>query len=285
MFGKRRRKRALQAWRRRRTDQVSPGLAVSARSRGRARHRAPTPRIGIDRSRLRALLADPRRLVSAVAALAALGAATFVWLSPSFRVTGAMVSGNERIPAEVVVGTARILGQRSYLLNGHAVAERVLSLADVKSASVRVAWPARVWIVVAETAPVLRWETPSGTLAVDELGRMILPVRDISGLPRVTDAGGALGSPGQRLDARALAAALEYSARFASLSYGTDDGFAGVTPEGWHVRLGTDPTLVQGQMATLDALTGHLSPIRTAVALVDLRFPGRPYYRLHDGAD
>jgi len=245
--------------------------------RARRRHRAPTPQFHVP---TRSLLASPTRIAGTLA-VAALGTlvAHFA-LSDAYYVYGASVSGNERVPAETVYDTSGLDGLSVFFVDPDAVSEQITALPDVKRAEVRIALPARAWIMIEETLPVLLWRGDGVTLAIDETGRAISPPTDTSALVEVRDESGALASPGAILPQTVVEAGSAYGSRFGPLAYHTAVGFVTTTPEGWEVRLGTDATVVEQQAIVLRALRARLIQERAAVEYIDLRFARRPYYRL-----
>ena len=60
--------------------------------------------------------------------------------------------------------------------------------------------------------------------------------------------------------------------------YAQDSGISVATRAGWRVRFGDDENLAW-KVATFQALAAEIERRGARVQLVDVRFPGRPYYR------
>jgi cell division septal protein FtsQ len=250
-----------------------------AAPRVRPRRRAPTPSLRPSAAGLRR---HPARIVSLAGAALLLAATLHLLLSTAYRVYGATVTGNRRLPAEVVYAASGLDGASVFRVDPAATAARIMDLDDVRRAEVRLALPARVRIAVEETTLVLLWNGPA-RLAVDDTGRAVVAPADVAGLLPVTDESAVLRQPGERLPAGTVEAALAYGYRFGSLRYRSDVGFLAVAPDGYEVRLGADAADAERRLALLEALEARLAPEASAVEVVDVRFMERPYYRLRGG--
>lgn len=282
MWPRRQRQRTLQDWRQRRgaeqqfADFDAAGPAAGAGG-ARRRGRAPLPRLKLPTGSLRA---HPSRLLSLALAAALALVALHLGFSSRYAVHGATVRGNSRTPSEIIVGASGLVGSNVFRIDQRAVVRRVEMLDDVRSARVGVGLPDRAWIIVEETAPLLAWETPGGTLVVDDTGRVIAAPADSPGLVRVRDNAGVLKGPGDRLPEGVAPTGKAFGARFGALTYDAATGFGLVTAEGWPVRLGLDASQAETQAATLAALAPKLAAAGRPVELVDLRFADGSYYRL-----
>jgi cell division septal protein FtsQ len=211
--------------------------------------------------------------------------AGLVWRSERFRLSGAYVVGNSRVPAESVYAASGLAGRHAFAVRRHQAASRIESLPDVSEAKVKIMLPNRVVITVWETEPQLIWDTEAGRMAIDENSYSVFPPADAAGLVHVTDEVGLIASTGQRLPAHLLDAALAYGKHFERLIYRRDVGFVAHTDAGLEVRLGKDGHEVERQMKTLAAMEAQLAKERGPVAYVDVRFVDHPYFRLLQGAD
>jgi cell division septal protein FtsQ len=209
----------------------------------------------------------------------------YLWLSGSYRIESATLSGNTRIPAHTVFAAAGVHGKRIFTVDTAAAAERIEALPDVDQAKVTVRFPSSVHIEVIETAPVLLWHCNSGTWAVDGVGRVVSVPPDSRGLPIISDQSDSVAGPGDQIEPAVLDAGRSYSARYGQLIYKQEIGFVATSPEGWEVRLGRDASRDARQAAILESLRSSLAEMSGRVAMVDLRFDGRPYYRLKSQGD
>ena len=280
MWRKGRREETLRGWETRHAaSYADEGTSV----RPRPRRRAPAPSL----PQARSVLASGPRLVSLLALAGLLAATGYLGLSDRYVVYGAVVMGNERVPAEVIRAAANVDGKRLFRVDRAGAEARVAALPEILTATVQARLPHDVWIRVEETRPILAWVSASvaavpgaavTTLVVDELGRVVAGA-DPAGLPTVVDEAGLVAKPGDRLPPAVFAGALSYLKEFPSLRYRAAEGFVAQSGGGWDILLGTDAARAPQQVQLLAALTNHLAPIDGSVALMDLRFE-RPYYRL-----
>ncbi|MFN2250304.1 MAG: cell division protein FtsQ/DivIB [Anaerolineae bacterium] len=284
------RKQTLRAWRERRAggaDFVAEvrGAAVPGAVRVRPRHRAPTPSFVPSPSHVGSWFARPLRIGLLVLVVAAVGGAILVWRSDHFVVSGAYVNGNARVPAQSIFAASGLGGRSVFAVRRYKAETRIEALPDVRDARVRVTLPNQVSITVVETEPRLLWTTAAGRMAIDENGYAVFPPADGSGLVQVADETGVIASTGQRLPEQLLEAALAYGQHFGQLAYRKDVGFSALSDAGVEIRLGTDPQLVDRQLATLAALGERLADRERPVAYVDVRFAEHPFIRAHGGAE
>lgn len=278
MWPKRQRRRVLRSWRVRRAAAVPvlQGEAAAALARRKVRRRRLIPA----GRRLRALAAQPARLLAAASAAGLLVVLGWAIASGSYRIRGASVSGNVRISAPAVYAASGLDGVSVFTVDEAEAARRVMALDGVRAARVKVALPSRAAIVVEESRPVLLWQAEGVTLAVDETGLAVPPPLSADGLVPVRDLGGTLRAPGDRITPQQVSAALAFGARFGVLLWRPETGFSATSPEGWEVRLGSSPLLAPQQLDLLGAMRRELSSRGQNVAFIDLRFVHRPYYRL-----
>lgn len=281
ILGKRRRRRLMRVFR------AARGVAAPARRaegpgeavRPPSRYRARTPDVG---AAARGLVASPSRRLALAASFALALAGAHAATSSIYVVQGARVVGNARIAGAAIYAASGIDGARVFGLDGAGAAEDILAaLPEIRAARVGVRLPARVTIAVEETRPVLTWQSGPSVLAVDEEGRAIAPPAEVAdlGLPRIADLSPEPLGLGQRIPAARLDAAQAYAGAFGDLVYRTGDGFIATLADGCEVRLGEEAARLPDQRIALDALRAHLGR-DAADAVVDLRFPAHPVYRL-----
>lgn len=259
----------------------APPPPVSRRSRRRRR----TPGLRLV-ARVSDLRSNPSRLAAGAGALLLLLLATGLWFSDAYQIDVVTVEGNSRLPGAAIVAASRLRHQRVFTADTAAAARRVATMPDVRTAEVRVSLRGGAAISIVETEPALLWHSAQGTWVVDERGRVIDLPADTRGLVAINDETGVVGRPGDRLPAKLLEAGRSYGASYGQLMYRADVGFIATTSEGWQVRLGIDAQNAARQAAVLDALRTKLNGDGAPqVALVDLRFASRPYYRLKGQGD
>jgi cell division protein FtsQ len=264
----------------RRDPLVASGASAALARRGRRRRR--TAKLG---TAVQGLRRQPGRLML-LAAAGALGLALAgVVATGADRIRGAQVTGQHRVSAQAIYAASGLDGHGVLGIDTAAAAARVAALDGIRRAEVRVGWPARAQIRVEESRLALLWQGETGLLAVDEDGLAMAAPADAAGLAVVRDLAGTLRGPGDRLAPGLVAAALAFAARFGALTYQPAVGFAATDPAGWEIRLGTDAHQAARQSELVGAFRAQLSDQADRVALLDLRFVERPYYRLRGGSE
>ena len=175
------------------------------------------------------------------------------------------------------------------------------SLALVQRAEISATLPDIVEIAIVERQPAAFWVSGDRSYLVDREGVILKAVdaetqqaRACAGqpcdprlapLPTVAQLDGQPLTPGDRVDARALAT----SARLASLlptvgvqplgfEWSREIGLEVPTRDGWRARF-DDVGNVEQQVASLRAVRDELARTRAAAELIDVRFRDRPYFR------
>ena len=267
--------------------------AVRVRSAARPRVRIPVEREPGPVDRLARWLRTPGFWWWCLAKLAALAVLlTTVTLlyhlvtSSSYYVSEVTVDGNRLLATQQVADTAAVSGVHILWVNGRQVAQRLRGLPAVASAEVRPIFPRRVAIHITERAPYVQWQVGGVTFLVDAEGRVIGPAARGDTLVLVRENRPGTLQPGDTVPAEAARAATELSSLLPAqwqpasgvFDYAADVGISVTTRTGWQVRFGDDTDLAW-KLTTFQALAAEIERLGTRVQLVDVRFPGRPYYR------
>lgn len=205
--------------------------------------------------------------------------------SPRFRISGARVTGNVRVPDAVIFQASGLEGRPIVRARAAAAAEAIARLPDVATASVKVRFPRRVEIEVRETLLVLGWRAGDRSLAVDEFGRVITveagAAPQMAGLPLVEDVSPTPPVAGDSLPLEVVRAALSYTEHFRPVLWIGSEGFQTISATGTPVRLGrsSSPASAERQRAVFDQVADKLQARAVRAELIDLRYPNRPYYR------
>jgi cell division septal protein FtsQ len=206
--------------------------------------------------------------------------------SPSYFVSEVTVDGNQLLASQQVVDAAAISGVHILWVNGRQVAQRLHGLPAVASAEVRPIFPRRVAIHIAERVPYAQWQLGAVTFLVDREGRVIGPAARGDALVLVRENRPGTLEPGETVPPEAVRAAVELSVLLppawqpvgGAFEYAADTGIAINTRGGWQVRFGDDTDLAW-KVTTFQALAAEIERQRAPMQVVDVRFPGRPYYR------
>jgi cell division septal protein FtsQ len=221
------------------------------------------------------------RLMAALL-LVILGWATYaIFDSPNFYVYGAEVQGNTAVTPDEVYAASGLEGMSVFWVDPAAVATRLESLPNVRSARVQVRWPARAIISIEERTPVLIWQTGEARWWVDAEGVIVPPRSDLSEAVTIIDTDAEPLSPGQRLDPSILEAAQALRRLLPELPvmhYSHTTGISFTTREGWPVYLG-DGQNMEAKLTILVALRKELLARGVSPEFIDVRFVERPFYK------
>ncbi len=267
--------------------------AVRVRGVNRARTRVlPEPQPGrLDR--VAGGLRSPAFWWACLAKLSALGVLLasaallyHVLTSRGYFASEVAVSGNRLVGSQQIVDAAAVSGVHILWVNGRQVAQRLRGLPAVESAEVRPIFPRRVAIHLVERVPHAQWQVGSATFLVDRDGRVIGPAARGDSLVSVRESRGSSLEPGDVVPGEAVRAAVglseilpaQWQPPGEAFDYAPDTGISVAMRNGWRVRFGDDSEL-GWKVTTFLALATEIGRIGTRVQLVDVRFPGRPYYR------
>jgi len=221
--------------------------------------------------------------------------------SDRFQVRSVRVQGNVLLSRAEVENVAAVIGANVFWVDRGQVGARVRALPLVQQVEVGATLPDTVEISIVERQPAAFWVSGDQSFLVDGEGVILKPVdaetqqaRACAGqpcdprlapLPTVAQLDGQPLTPGDRVDAGALAT----SARLAALlptvgvqplgfEWSREIGLEVPTRDGWRARF-DDVGNVEQQVASLRAVRDELARTRAAAELIDVRFRDRPYFR------
>lgn len=277
-----RREQLARDWRQRRGIDADPGVLpehwVEPPSPNRRRSRPGLVSGASDLLRL-ALGGAPSRVAAAVCAAFLALVLPLLLLAPRYRIQAVDVVGHSQGDRNAIVQASGLVGRNALLVDPEQVAYRVGSLPGIEEARLSLGLPRRAVLEVVERPPVLLWLDRGGRRGVDAHGSLLTLSASPPELPLVTDEGDSLSRGLDCLPVDTVRTALAYAERFGPLTYRPAVGFVAKAPEGWEVWLGDDASLLEQQAALLSEERQALRGSGTAIRLLDLRFPSRPYYR------
>ena len=226
------------------------------------------------------------KLLGLAALLAVSGLLYDAAASPTFRVHQVTVRGNRLLSADEVLTAAAVQGTNVFWLRRSEVAERVARLPATRSVEVQVALPDQVDVIVHERSPYVSWQAGDATYLVDRDGLVLGTQMPQQPLIVIRDQDAQPLQAGERVDPIALRTVAALSERLpaalgmapAEYDYSRSLGIEVQGPNGTRVRFGSDE-LIEAKVATLVTLSAELARLGERPALVDVRFPSRPYYR------
>jgi cell division septal protein FtsQ len=221
------------------------------------------------------------RLMAALL-LVILGWATYaIFDSPNFYVYGAEIQGNAAVTPEEIYAASGLEGTSVFWVDPAAIVTRLEALPNVRSAQVKVRWPARVIISIEERTPELIWQTGDARWWVDAEGVIVPPRSDLSDALTIIDSDAEPLSPGQRVDPSILDAAQALRRLLPELPvmhYSHTTGISFTTREGWPVYLG-DGQNMEAKLTILVALRQELLARGVSPEFIDVQFVERPFYK------
>ena len=214
-----------------------------------------------------------------------------LWYAPVFRVEVPQVVGTHYLPAERVAERLGVVGRSVVALNPAQLAQQVEALPAIAHASVRVTFPNRVVVQVAERQPVAVWQQGRKVWWVDGEGIAFAPPvektpphalvvqADTLPLDAVETRPGEMQmlSPAQIDALRTLAKHLPEGT---PLVYSRRYGLGWQAPEGWRVFVGRELTQMNRRMALYQAIAQWLKSQGVQPALVNVASLRAPYYRM-----
>jgi cell division septal protein FtsQ len=224
-------------------------------------------------------------IVSRLAAIVLLAFAGWViyvmFNSPNFYVQNVEVEGNTTVTDQEIYTISGLEGLSVFWVEPAAVARRVETLPNVRSAQVRVQLPSYVVITVEERTPVILWKTGDASWWVDAEGITFPPRAELTNALTIVDTDNHPISPDQVLDPTIIEAAQSLRRLLPELPvmyYSRNTGISFTTGEGWPVYLG-DGRNMAAKLTILLNLRNDLMARGVTPEFIDVRFIEKPFYK------
>ncbi len=239
-----------------------------------------------------------------LAAVLLVGAGWVVYDSASsdrFLVRSVRVHGNVLLGRTEIESVAAVSGINIFWIDPSQVASRLTAMPLVQRAGIELALPDAIDVTIVERQPAAFWISGDRSYLVDREG-VILKAVDVdtqqaracagqpcdprlAPLPTVAQLDGQLLTPGDRVDASAMAT----SARLATLlpsvgveplafEWSRDFGLEVPTRDGWRARFDYAGNVDQ-QVSALRTIREELARTHRPAELIDVRFGDRPYFK------
>jgi len=197
-----------------------------------------------------------------------------------FYVDQVIVTGNQRVAAEVIAQASGLRGYSIFFVNPQVIAARIMqAVPPIQNARVRYSLPNVVTVDVVERGEQVMWQFGGKRYWVDEDGGLHLVQGENEPQLLVIDT---RPGPPTHVEAGALTAAQQLAQLLPALrtvEYAPITGLRLTTSRNWTVYLGTGSDMAD-KVHTLQAIEARLAEDEpTQSLLLDLRFPDRPYYR------
>ena len=217
-------------------------------------------------------------------AIALLGLSMWVlytlFTAASFFVYGAEIRGNVAVSAREIYLAGDIDSQSIFWLNPVMIEQKIEALPNIKSATVSVALPAQVEIVVTERRPQLLWQSGDTVWWVDEEGTVVPPKAEVEDMLKIIDDDRQALEVGYQIAPELVKAAqtlriLAPDVRV--VRHARAKGLIVSTPEGWPVFLGSGSDM-KSKLVVLSSLLPTLRENERPPSYIDLRDPLQPVY-------
>lgn len=205
----------------------------------------------------------------------------WLFLTDDFYVYEITVQGNRLVTSEEIFAASGLDGLSIFWVNPQRVADAVAHLPGILSAEVQCSLPNRVTIVVVEREPQVVWQRAGMRWLVDEQGAVLTAQTGPEGGLVVEDQDSEPLHPGDRVDAAAMAGALQLQRLVPELTavrYSSGTGLSFRHSLGCEVYLGTGTDMVE-KIAILQALVEQLTASGEHPEYIDLRFKEGPCYK------
>ena len=218
-------------------------------------------------------------------------AALFLLAQPAFRPQHVTVSGTRHLTPTEVTATLDLPSDRNvFFLNHQELEQRLQALPWVRSASVSLALPNRVSVVVTEWQPSAVLQVGEATYYVNDLGKVLDPAAEAGGLAVISRPDFGSVRSGQRVIASELLAMLRqirsgFSVAFkiSLMSFQIDSReiLTAQTDRGWTIIFGQmvtsdDRASLEAKLAALHALSARIDLTSASIQYINLENPGAP---------
>jgi len=217
-----------------------------------------------------------------------------LWNSPAFTVSGADVTGNERLSVDEINTGLQLIGQPIFVARPEIMEQTLLLFyPDLERVDVKVALPNRVIVTVKERTPVIAWNQDGGVKWIDSNG-MVFPQRgQVEGLITINASGNPPPIPADPENPESIPPFLApdmiqaiiditpYIPSDSSLAFDPIYGFGWQDSRGWRVYFGENTKDVPTKLLVYQAIVDHLIRQGIQPALISVEYLDAPYYRLH----
>lgn len=201
--------------------------------------------------------------------------------SSEFFVYGADIQGNVAVTRREIYNVSGIDSQSVFWLSSAEIAEQIMTLPNIKSATVSILLPAEVIIQVVERRPELVWQSGNSVWWVDQEGTIVPPKEEVEGMLRIIDDDRQPLEAGFQIDLAIIKGAQMLRVLAPDVSvirYSRAKGLTVATPEGWPVYLG-DGHEIRAKLVVLTNVLANLKERNITPAYIDVRNPLRPVYQ------
>lgn len=221
------------------------------------------------------------------------GASLYLFLSlPTFQVSSAHISGNQRIPADEINAALELSGRSIFLQAPARIREKALrAYPELASVEVSIDLPNIVSVHVTERQPIIQWQQEGSYAWIDETGTAFRPRGEAQGLITVQalQPPPALNLPSDdplaptpfisQETVAALKALAPYVPAGTSILYDPSSGLSWTDARGWQAVFGMSGDDVKGKVRVYQAMVDWLTQRGIRPNLINVAYPSAPFYR------
>jgi hypothetical protein len=196
----------------------------------------------------------------------------------------------ERLSAQDVNRVLNLAGAQVFSVQPEQLAAALTdAFPELQDFAIRVGFPARVVIEVAERQPVIAWQQSDITVWIDSAGVAFIPEGEVSALVQVRALEAPPALEGYGLDRHQLirpelvelVLALDaYAPEGVELLYSASHGLGWVDPRGWEAYFGSEIASIDQRIAVYNAVLAELQSRGLMPTLISVAQLHAPYYRL-----
>jgi len=235
------------------------------------------------------------RLLSALLCAALIFGLYTLFTSPTFKVNGAEISGNQRLGEDEINAALQIIGQPIFMAIPAQIAANMLAdYPDLSSAEVHVVFPNRIIVSVAERIPLIAWYQ-DGTMAwIDAQGvafpprgqapgNLISVVANGNPPPIQLDPEQVAGQTPPFLDpamVQVICTLNPYIPGGAPMIYDTTYGLGWQDTRGWQVYFGQNTDDIPMKLKIYQAIVDTFTNKGIRATLISVEYLNAPFYRV-----
>ena len=233
---------------------------------------------------------------TALVSIVLLGALIYLAFTlPYFQVSGATVTGNNRLSPEEINAVLGVTGDPIFLVHPDQVATQLLTnYPELAAAEVSISLPNHVNVTVTERQPVILWQQDGGMTWIDAAGVAFLPRGLVTGLVMVNGLGmppvvaapdEAQFGPKPFVQKELVSAILALAPKVpadSTMIYDPSYGLGWKDSRGWNAFFGTSLKNMPLKAIVYEALVNSLIEQGQTPELISVAYPSAPYYRLSE---
>ncbi len=215
-----------------------------------------------------------------------------MWTAHTFMVSGAEVTGNQRLTAADVSAALGVTGQPIFNAIPSVIETNLrTAFPDLASVSVQVGFPNHIYVNVVERTPVLVWSQGGNITWVDSNGVSFMPRGNVTGLIPIAANGNPpklLADPNQTaynqafIDpamVQAIQTLYPQVPAGSPMIYDPAYGMGWQDPHGWSVYFGQNTQDISMKEKVYQAILDTLTKQGTQPTLIDVEYLDAPFYK------